>query len=237
MDLVQLRKKNIELTKAAIQKSVTPDVHIIHARNTIAELDKVANALVKRLRDWYKHHNPELEHANQEHEDFIAAVLEYQTPDAEGMGAPVSKETVDVYAQQAVLVQQLYAQREQVLTYLEKAMQARTPNLLHIAGAMIGGELLVLAGSLRRLATMPAGTIQLLGAESAMFRHLRKNAKPPKHGVIFNHELMQRAHPKLHGKIARTLADTISIGARVDFFEGDFCGDTLLAKVEKVCNG
>ena len=114
-------------------------------------------------------------------------------------------------------------------------MKEIAPNLTHVAGAMIGAQLLSLGKSLKRLAMMPAGTIQLLGAETALFRHLRnRNARSPKHGIIFNHEILQRAPFNKRGKVAVTLADQIIIAVRVDYFKGDFVGDKLRKKVEEV---
>ena len=79
---------------------------------------------------------------------------------------------------------------------------------------------------------MPASTIQILGAEKALFRHMKTGAKPPRHGVIVAHPLISRAPDKMHGKIARTLADKISIAAKVDYFRGQFIGDKLRKELE-----
>jgi len=78
---------------------------------------------------------------------------------------------------------------------------------------------------------MRAGTVQLLGAERALFRHLRnKKARPPKHGLIINHPVVARSHDK--GKAARALADKLAIAAKVDYFKGQFVGDQLRAQLE-----
>ena len=80
---------------------------------------------------------------------------------------------------------------------------------------------------------MPASTIQILGAETALFRHMKTGAKPPRHGLIVNHPLIAKAPDRMHGKIARALADKISIASKVDYFQGQFIGDKLKKELEE----
>ena len=79
---------------------------------------------------------------------------------------------------------------------------------------------------------MPSSTIQLLGAEKALFRHMKTGARAPKFGFLHEHPLIAKNPKELHGKIARTLADKISIAVKVDYFKGKFIGDKLLKEVE-----
>ncbi len=233
-----LRAANIAITKEAMRASVAPDSHIIHASAAIEELDSVANRLSKRLRDWYALYYPELEREHRDHKAFVAAVLEYPRRNPASMGGEFSEEDLASALSQAQLLSTIYAQRELMLEYIERMMRLHAPNVTAVAGAMIGAQLIAIAGSLRRLASMPAGTVQLLGAETALFRHLRnRNARPPKHGVIFNHRLLQLAARERRGKVARTLADCISIAARVDYFKGGLVADALVAKVERSVKG
>ena len=103
-----------------------------------------------------------------------------------------------------------------------------------ITGVSIGAKLLEHAGSLKRLAEMPASTIQLLGAEKALFRHI-KNKKNlcPKYGLLHEHPFITQSKKKSHGKIARALADKIAIAVKVDYFKGKFIGDKLRKELEK----
>ena len=103
-------------------------------------------------------------------------------------------------------------------SYIEAEMLKFAPNTAKVAGAILGAKLIQMAGSLEKLAKLPASTIQVLGAEKALFRHLRKGTKPPKHGVILQHQLMKKVNPKNRGKVARTLAAKIAIAAKVDFY-------------------
>jgi nucleolar protein 56 len=234
VDRDALRARNIAITKLQIRESVTGDAHIIHAITTIDEIDRVANTLAKRLRDWAALENPELEHAQRDHRAFVRALLESKAPGEGSMGARFSAEDKDALRTQCAALEQLYAQRDRLLEYLEARMREHTPNLLRVAGAPVGAKLLALAGSLKRIARMPSGTVQLLGAETALFRHLRnRSARPPKHGVIFNHPLLQRAPRERRGKAARAIADAITIAARVDHFKGEFVGEQLVERMER----
>jgi len=102
--------------------------------------------------------------------------------------------------------------------HIENDMGNIAPNICKITGPMIGARLISLAGGLERLATMPASTIQILGAEKALFRFKKEGGKPPKHGVIFQHSYIKKAPKSNRGKIARIFASKISIASKADAF-------------------
>jgi len=92
-------------------------------------------------------------------------------------------------------------------------------------------KLIALAGNLKKLVEFPSSTIQLLGAEKALFRHMRTGAKAPKHGIIHEHPIVSKAKEK--GKAARAVADKISLAVKVDYFKGKFIGDKLRKELEE----
>jgi len=98
---------------------------------------------------------------------------------------------------------------------------------------LIGAKLLEHAGSLKRMAEMPSSTIQILGAEKALFRHLKTGSRPPKYGVLLGHSIVQQMPKAKQGKAARVLADKISLAVRIDYFKGEFRGEQLLLDVKK----
>ncbi len=116
---------------------------------------------------------------------------------------------------------------------IEKDMQNIAPNTTQIVGSLIGARLISLAGGMERLALLPASTIQLLGAEKALFRFKKEGGKPPKHGVIFQHPLVNRASRDHRGKIARVLATKIAIAAKADAFTKRDIADELEEYLEK----
>ncbi len=130
-------------------------------------------------------------------------------------------------------VLKLYKLRKKHEEYLQKVMQKYCPNLLELAGITTGAKLIELAKSLKRLAMLPASTIQLLGAEKALFRHIKTGSRSPKYGVIFQHPLIQKGKRNERGKIARSLADKLSLCCRLDYFKGEFKAKEYKEKLEK----
>jgi len=231
--------KNLEITKKSVKDSVKEDVLIIQAIDNISGIDKASNTLVKRLREWYELYNPEFSNSIQEHEKFVEIILKKDKKQLQSemslkqtMGADLSKEDLEPISNLAKEINQLYQLRKKQEAYLENIMKGFCPNLLEVAGINIGAKLMGQAGSLKRLMLFPASTIQLLGAEKALFRHMKTKARSPKYGFLHEHPLISKNKKELHGKIARTLADKISIAVKVDYFKGQFIGDKLRKEVE-----
>lgn len=101
---------------------------------------------------------------------------------------------------------------------IEIDMKTIAPNTSAIIGPLIGARLISLAGGMQRMAMLPASTIQILGAEKALFRFKKEGGRPPKHGIIFQHPLVNRAVKTERGKIARLLATKISTAVKADVF-------------------
>jgi nucleolar protein 56 len=115
---------------------------------------------------------------------------------------------------------------------IKEDMEIVAPNITNVAGPIVGARLISLAGSLDKLAKMPASTIQLLGAEKAFFRYKKEGGKPPKHGVLFQHSLVSRSSYKKRGKVARLLADKIAIAAKADRYTGKLIFEDLKEKIK-----
>jgi len=241
-NLKQLYEENLEFTKKKIKESVNKDILIIQAISSIDELNKLINTLVERIREWYSYCLPELEKSVEDNERFVKLVLtksrkeqlkEVGLKEAESMGNDFSNTELSLLLDLAKEVEQLYKLRHSAETYLENLVKEQCPNMFAITGALIGARLIEHAGSIKKLAVSSASQIQLLGAEKALFRHLRSGSLCPKYGILHGHPLISKAKRKEHGKIARHLADKISIAVRVDFFKGKFIGDKLRKKLEE----
>ncbi len=126
----------------------------------------------------------------------------------------------------------MYQFKQSLLIYLEARLKKLLPNMTALAGVTIAARLLAGAGSARKLALLPASTIQLLGAEKALFRHLKSGAKSPKHGYIVNHPLIQKVGRSDKGKASRMLADKLALCARIDYFKGEFKADDYKKELE-----
>ena len=214
-------RKNLELTKEGLKNAVNEDNLIIQAIANINELDKIANTMSKRLREWYSLYYPELSEEIEDHEKYVELVLEQERIQG-SFGADLSDFDLEEMKLLAGRIISIYALRKQHELYLEKIMIKYCPNLLELAGATIAARLIELGKGLKHLALLPASTVQLLGAEKALFRHLKTGSRSPKYGVIINHPLIQKAPRDKRGKAARMLADKLSLCARLDFFKGEF---------------
>lgn len=225
----EFHQKNLELTKKAVKESVSEDQLIIQAISNINELDRIINTLAKRLREWYSLYLPEISEEIQDHEMYAELIAGKSKPQLmkeikakETMGAELGKVHVEEMILLAQEVKNLFQLRKMHETYLKKVMEKYCPNLLELGGITIGAKLLELSRSLKHLALLPASTIQLLGAEKALFRHIKTGSRSPKHGIIINHPLIQKARKDDKGKAARMLADKLSLCARLDYFKGEF---------------
>ncbi|MFC1768741.1 hypothetical protein ACFLZX_03165 [Nanoarchaeota archaeon] len=224
---------NLKFTKESIKKCIGEEFLIIEAISNIDDITKSMNSLTKRLREWFALNNPEYE--NKEHDNplFIKNILLNKIPKKESpMGANLSKEDLQPITNLAKSIESLDKLRFQHEKYLESIMSRYCPNLKAVAGTIIGARLIVHGRSLKRLVMLPASTIQLLGAEHALFRHLKTGARAPRHGLIIADPLLVSAPQNMHGKIARNIADKISIAVKIDYFKGEFIGDKLRKELE-----
>ncbi|MEM3352069.1 MAG: C/D box methylation guide ribonucleoprotein complex aNOP56 subunit, partial [Saccharolobus sp.] len=149
------------------------------------------------------------------------------------IGAEISEDDLSAMRSISNTILELYNIRRDLSNYLESVMKEVAPNITALVGPTLGARLLSLAGSLEELAKMPASTIQVLGAEKALFRALRSGGRPPKHGVIFQYPPIHTSPRWQRGKIARALAAKLAIAARVDAFSGRFIGDQLNDQLKK----
>jgi nucleolar protein 56 len=237
----ELIENTMAITKDDLKQSVKKDILIIQAVNNIQEIDKLINTLVKRLREWYSYYLPEFSNAVTDNEKFAELVAkrgryeilaELKIKDDMSMGKDMPDSDVRPMKALAEQVMSLAELRKTHEDYLDKVMKEIAPNVRAIAGSMIGAKLIAHAGSVKKLSQFPASTVQILGAEKALFRHMKTGAKPPKFGVIINHPFIAKASKGIKGKAARLLADKLSIAAKIDHFKGEFVGDKLKKQIE-----
>ncbi len=252
--LGKLREFALGLSSSKVtEASESPDLHIIQAINSLDEIDKIANALSSRLREWYGLHFPELDNVIDSINGYAQIVLagkrESLTKQVfEDAGFPESKVEMlslissnsrggDISDANLAIVQSIAKQildfhdlRKKLEDHVESEMGTIAPNLSAILGTAVGARVLGRAGSLKRLASLPASTIQVLGAEKALFRSLKTGSQPPKHGLLFQHAMVHAAPRWQRGKIARAIAAKAVIAARVDVY-GEGLNETLLEKL------
>jgi len=225
--------QNILETKRRIKASVNEDNFINQCISNIDEIDKAANLLSRRLREWYELYNPEFSNRTIDHKQLAIAIARNQDIKPKGsMGANLRAEDISPIVELAKKINELHKLRASEDKYLDEIFKRYARNLYYVAGSQIGARLIAHAGSLKKLSMITASTIQILGAEKALFRHMKTGARAPKHGLILQHKILQAAKPKDRGKVARALADKISMAARIDFFKGKFIGDKLRKELD-----
>ena len=250
----KLRDFALELSSSKISEvSESPDLHITQAINTLDETDKIINGISSRLREWYGLHFPELDNIIDSINGYSQIVLSgkrenISKEDFEKAGFPESKVEMlslvreksrggDMTEKNLAIVQTLAKQildlfdlRKTIEEHVDQQMKEEAPNISAVLGTAVGARILARAGSLSKLASMPASTIQVLGAEKALFRSLKTGSNPPKHGIIFQHAIVHAAPRWQRGKIARAIAAKAAIAARVDVHKAGL-NQTLLDKL------
>jgi len=240
--------------KGAVEKR---DLVVAQAIQTLDDLDRAINLFMGRVREWYGINFPELDRLLDKHETYARLVLNLGNKDnftaeelekeeipkskaeqivkvAEtSMGADLAETDMAQIQDLCKNVISLYHLRQTLENYLDKAMEDIAPNTKALVGSLLGARLIALAGGLTNLARRPASTIQVLGAEKALFRSLKTGTRPPKHGIIFQHTYLHEAKKWHRGKIARALAGKLAIAARIDSFGGRSMGEELKAALEK----
>eukprot|EP00930_Biecheleria_cincta_P068320 TRINITY_DN5565_c0_g1_i2.p1 TRINITY_DN5565_c0_g1~~TRINITY_DN5565_c0_g1_i2.p1 ORF type:complete len:524 (-),score=160.35 TRINITY_DN5565_c0_g1_i2:109-1446(-) len=226
------------------------DTMIIQAVGLLDDLDKELNNFAMRLREWYGWHFPEMGKIVTENLAYAKVVklmglktrakeLDFSqvgVPDeiasevrhaAEtSMGTEITQEDLGNIKTLSERVIELTEYRASLSEYLKLRMNAIAPNLTYMVGELVGARLISQAGSLMSLAKHPSSTVQILGAEKALFRALKTKKSTPKYGLIYHASLVGQSAPALKGKISRVLAAKLSLCCRVDAL-GDQVEPTL----------
>ncbi len=241
-----IRKLSLYISTLRIREmSSKPDLQAMESVQALDEIDKTANIVSSRVREWYGLHFPELASMVDDNISFVKLILKFRsrqnfddeseleelgysknkskaivTAAKESRGADLRDEDLERIVQLSEEAQHLFSLRDKLASHVERTMRQAAPNVSAIAGATIGARLIARAGGLQRLSILPASTIQILGAEKALYRALKTGSRPPKHGILFQHAAVHSAPKWQRGKIARTVAGKIAIAARVDEFRG-----------------
>ncbi|KAJ5539697.1 hypothetical protein N7513_008029 [Penicillium frequentans] len=215
------------------------DTMIVQAISLLDDMDKELNTYAMRVKEWYGWHFPELAKILNDNIAYAKLVLKmgmrsnWETVDLaeilpeeiesavktaadRSMGTEISEDDLENIQALADQVVSLYEYRAQLASYLTSRMNAIAPNLTALVGDLVGARLIAHAGSLTSLAKSPASTLQILGAEKALFRALKTKHDTPKYGLIYHASLIGQATGRNKGKMARILAAKASLGLRVD---------------------
>ncbi len=241
--IAELRKRMVEQTKHSVSAELSgPDAHVIRGVQTNKNLEAIFNVMFEQTLDWYALHFPELRnvvkdpstmltmivrlgdrknYSSNALRDFFTDELSLSRIPGSAMSSsggsiePQTLKSIQSLAQTALAVKQ---EQSRIQEFTIQKMKELAPNFSELATPIIAAQLLGKAGSLKRLAELPASTIQVLGAEEALFSHIKSHTRPPKHGFLFNHPLVKPLPKHARGRMARTLAGKLAICVRVDTF-------------------
>ena len=249
-DYKKIIKHYEELALQQIKKSSQEeDKLLIQAINSVDDIDESISKLVERIRDWYTIYFPEMDTIgnnetyikliaeNENREEILEKFKEHFDSIEESSGADIEEDDLIMLKSFAESIYSLQKSRKELETYIDSKMEAIAPNLRDLLGATLGAKLIAHIGSIKRLATYPASVIQIMGAEKAIFRHLKTGERPPKHGLIFQHPSVRGAKWWNRGKVARNLALKITLAVRKDVFSGEYdptIAEEYLKKVEQI---
>ena len=200
-----LREATLDAARRAVrERERAGDRQLIHGVRAMDDCDRVANELAERVAEW------------------AGSLLDDAGDGVEGAREVAeSDEAPEPLRSLAARVRDLDDEAGALRASVERTAPDVAPNLSAMAGPVLAARLIALAGGLESLAKKPSGTVQVLGAEEALFAHLRGRAPSPKHGVIYTHDAVRGTHPDDRGSAARALAGKLTIAARVDHYSGD----------------
>jgi nucleolar protein 56 len=190
------------------------DQELLQMVRMLDEMDNCINLLSERATEWYQVKNP-------------GFTRKYRAVTAKKMIAVMKRERGSSLGRLAGEIDRLSAARTTLMKEVSAGADLVAPNCSALVGGLVAARLIARAGGLEQLARLPASTIQVLGAENALFTHLRSGTPPPKHGIIFQHRRVHSAKSEVRGKVARVLAGKLGIAARLDYYRGEADADFL----------
>lgn len=254
----EIRKRLMEQTKKQVQEKFSGDEsNLIKAVSSIETIDELSNMIYEQAREWYALYFPELGRAVKEPEIYLRLAYELckrenftkgkiielyknekkaeeiERLSKNSLGAEISEETLSEIKVLCLNALNLKEEKKYLANYTDILAKKIMPNISHIAGTMLAARLLAKAGSLKKLAIMPASAMQVLGADKAIFAHLRQGARSPKHGLIFHNPMISEAPRNERGRIARILSSKLAIAAKADYFSKNFIAEGLKKEMSK----
>ena len=204
----QLHAAAVDAARAAVtERQRADDKQLLHAVRAMDDATRTANELAERCAEW----------AATAFDDVETGIEGARDVAAREPTDPVEERIVSL----ATRIDDLAGEADELRGFIERLAPEVAPNLAEMAGSVLAARLISLAGGLDTLAKKPSGTVQVLGAEDALFAHLAGRGSSPKHGIIYTHRYVNGTRPEDRGSAARALAGKLTIAARIDHYSGD----------------
>lgn len=230
-----IKQQIFDITSLRFKTSFTKDKIVVMLTTAIAGYEKVLNDKVMRLKELVVYAYPGFYESIGDNKKFVKLLAEGKAKAIGKLqGASYDSNFLELIMELARNAHELYELKEKLEKLMFKYVKEVMPNTSYVIGEKLAAKLLEEAGSLEKLAKMPSSTIQVIGAEKALFMHLLGKGKSPKHGIIFLSEYIQKTPEKKRGRVARILALKISKAVKLDYFdEGKvFKGDEIKRELE-----
>ena len=225
------------IVKERIRESVkSNDVMIVETVTALEELEESTGKLIERLREWCTPYLPELEKLHN-HELYSSIIANQTSREniinsgvldnthvslSENYDVDIGESDLNIIRNFAASLHELYLTKNSLEEYVDEKIREVAPNMYDVAGANLAAKLIAHTNGLENLAKLPSSTIQIIGAEKAIFRHLKTGENPPKHGLVFQHPSIRGSNWWVRGKLARAVVSKITIAARKDAFSNDY---------------
>ncbi|MFA5333626.1 MAG: hypothetical protein WC376_03965 [Candidatus Nanoarchaeia archaeon] len=236
----KLIKESIQKVKENITEQDLVGIYVSY----IDIMDEIINSYFERVSEHFTIYYPEASIKASMLDDFLKIknvtrkeLAKLFNVSEASMGLDLKAEDLTILNQTINTLKSLIEQKKIFEERAKEMIKVIAKNTSALAGELVAARLLAAAGSMKRLMLMPSSTIQVLGAEKALFRHLRTRASPPKHGIIFNTTFVSSAPLKNRGKIARALASKLVISIKMDYFKGKDISKDLIDDLNKKIAG
>ncbi len=250
----ELRERMLKSAKSGIKSAYSSEEYaLIQSINAYLETEKSMNLAYERLTEWFGIYLPEIRMSNARTlaalalsiatkpitlESVAEAVEDRQKAEQivqkanQTIGRKMNDEEKQTVASFAKMLKDMGQSMESLQSYIKASATRVLPNVTYLTDEKIAAEMLSKAGSMERFALMPASTVQLLGAEKALFKHLKFGNKPPKYGVLFKFAPIGTAPKDKRGKIARVYATKIAIALKADYYSKNFIAKDLKESID-----
>lgn len=231
-----LREKALQDAKNQLREEADRKELLKKTVQYLEEVNQDFSQKAERFTDWYSLYFPEVTGKVTDNEELIKLLEDgvkrnkvkgFKKEAEDSKGFKFKEEDIEALQKAYDDLSTNLETKNHLRNYIENIARAEAPNLSKLLTPVLAGKLIYLAGGLKELSQKPSSTVQMLGAEKALFRHLHGKGKPPKHGVIYEHEFLRKLPEEKRGKMARKIANQAVIAARLDQYGDKDKGEKL----------